>query len=107
MPSERGEEVWVDEMDGPERLARAKKRRSEQLDRWERRENTTACDGKRSRKEEKILKFKPNIVILEAAARNDLKEGLCVLFFSSFPCHSVTIRSPESVLKREKVLFRD
>ena len=76
MPSERGEEPWVDEMDGPERLARAKKRRTEQLERWGRRENTTGDEGKKRRKKDKTLKFKPNIVILEAAARNDLEEGL-------------------------------
>ena len=62
-------------MDGPERLERAKKRRSEQLKRWEVRETTTSGEPK-SKKHKRTLSFTPNIVMLEAAARNDLDEGL-------------------------------
>ena len=75
MPSDRHEGVWVDEMDGPERLERAKKRRAEQLKRWEIRESTSNDEPKSKRKRERALKFVPNIVMLEAAARNDLDEG--------------------------------
>lgn len=88
MPSERAEEPWVDAMDGPERLERAKKRRAEQMKRWERRESTTTDDVKRKRKGSRVLKFEPNLVILEAAARNDLDEGLYLEIFLWSQCDS-------------------
>ena len=76
MASDRYDGVWVDEIDGPERLERAKKRRAEQLKRWEVRETRTDDESTAKRKRKRTLNFTSNIVMLEAAARNDLKEGL-------------------------------
>jgi hypothetical protein len=75
MPTDRYHGVWVDEMDGPERLERAEKRRAEQLQRWEVRENTADDEPKSKKKHKRRIDFTPNIVMLEAAARNDLDEG--------------------------------
>ena len=75
MPTDRYDGVWVDEMDGPERLERAKKRRSEQLKRWEVRETTASDEPTAKRKRKRTINFTSNIVMLEAAARNDLEEG--------------------------------
>ena len=76
MASDRYDGVWVDEIDGPERLERAKKRRAEQLKRWEVRETRADDEPTAKRKRKRTLNFTSNIVMLEAAARNDLKEGL-------------------------------
>lgn len=76
MATDRYDGVWVDEMDGPERLERAKKRRAEQLKRWEVRETTTNDEPTAKRKRKRMINFTSNIVMLEAAARNDLEEGL-------------------------------
>ena len=76
MPTDRYDGIWVDEMDGPERLERAKKRRAEQLQRWEVRESSANGEPKSKKKHQATLKFTPNIVMLEAAARSDLDEGL-------------------------------
>ena len=78
MPTERAEEPWIDQMDGPERLERSKKKRAEQLMRWEKRE-IAEPEVKRIRRNNKVLKFLPNVVVLEATARNDLEEGIYVL----------------------------
>ena len=76
MPTDRFDGVWVDEMDGPERLERAKKRRAEQLQRYEARESSANGEPEaKKRHRTTTLKFTPNIVMLEAAARNDLDEG--------------------------------
>ena len=83
MPSERAEEPWVDEMDGPERLERAKKKRAEQLKRWQKRDSDEP-EVKRVRRNNKKLNFVPNVVVLEAAARNDLEEGQSLLIVIIF-----------------------
>ena len=76
MPTDRFDGIWVDEVDGPERLERAKKRRAEQLKRWEVRESSVNDEPKSKKKHKKGIRFTHNIVLLEAAARNDLDEGL-------------------------------
>ncbi|XP_046842054.1 protein phosphatase 1 regulatory subunit 16A-like isoform X6 [Xenia sp. Carnegie-2017] len=65
---------WVNDMEGPERLERAKIRRAEQIKRWKNRENNTENNVNRNIHQEKKIKFTPNIVLLDAAARNDLSE---------------------------------
>ena len=60
MPTDRYHGVWVDEMDGPERLERAEKRRAEQLQRWEVRENTADDEPKSKKKHKRRIDFTPN-----------------------------------------------
>lgn len=76
MPSDRlNDGLWIGEMDGPERHERAKKRRADQIKRWQNRETTANGEPQSKRPHKKTLKFTPNIVILDAAARNDQDEG--------------------------------
>lgn len=76
MPGDRYDGVWVDEIDGPERHERANKRRAEQLKRFEARESVSNDEPKSKKKAKRQINFTPNIVMLEAATRDDLDEGL-------------------------------
>lgn len=64
-----------------ERLRLAKKRRAEQLRRWAQRErefgrdlNRTTPPNSAKRGQRRRITFEPSIMLLEAAARNDLEE---------------------------------
>jgi len=64
-----------------ERLRLAKKRRAEQLRRWAQRErefgrdfNRTTPPNSAKRGQKRRITFEPSIMLLEAAARNDLEE---------------------------------
>merc|ERR1711935_1155896 len=68
-----------------ERLRLARRRRSEQLKKWGQRErewqlHIAAQNHPRERNER--ITFVPNVMLLEAAARNDLEEGRPQKFFS-------------------------
>ena len=80
-----------------ERLRLAKRRRAEQLKRWTQRERewkkqssvngfgcNTSSAGRALRRDRNAvgdkrdgIAFEPSVVLLEAAARNDLDEGMC------------------------------
>ena len=81
-----------------ERLRLAKRRRAEQLKRWSQRErewkkqtsvnglgNTNISNGRILRRDRGAgdrrvgISFEPSVVLLEAAARNDLDEGMIIL----------------------------
>ena len=67
-----------------ERLRLARRRRSEQLKKWGQRErewqlHIAAQNHPRERNER--ITFVPNVMLLEAAARNDLEEGRPQQFF--------------------------
>ena len=69
-----------------ERLRLARRRRSEQLKKWGQRErewqlHIAAQNHPRERNER--VTFVPNVMLLEAAARNDLAEGRTWKFFIS------------------------
>ena len=70
-----------------ERLRLARRRRSEQLKKWGQRErewqlHIAAQNHPRERNER--ITFVPNVMLLEAAARNDLEEGRPQQFFRLF-----------------------
>ncbi|XP_028410073.1 protein phosphatase 1 regulatory subunit 16A-like isoform X2 [Dendronephthya gigantea] len=79
MPGDRYDGVWVDEMDGPERHERAKKRRAEQLKRFEARESASNDEPKSKKRAKRQINFTSNIVMLEAATREDLDEVASLL----------------------------
>ena len=56
-----------------ERLRLARRRRSEQLKKWAQREREWHLNGTKERNER--VTFVANVMLLEAAARNDLAEG--------------------------------
>ena len=73
-----------------ERLRLARRRRSEQLKKWGQRErewqlHIAAQNHPRERNER--ITFVPNVMLLEAAARNDLEEGRPQQFFRHFSVH--------------------
>lgn len=81
------EMVVVEKMSTQERLKHARKRRLQQLKRWSQREkeyqqtkrkkNIAASDPSKANKPNKTYKvhFVPSVMLLEAAARNDVEEG--------------------------------
>ena len=60
-----------------ERLRLARRRRSEQLKKWAQREREWQLHSQNGNQREnsKGVTFVPNVMLLEAAARNDLAEG--------------------------------
>ena len=75
-----------------ERLRLARRRRSEQLKKWGQRErewqlHIAAQNHPRERNER--ITFVPNVMLLEAAARNDLEEGRPQQFFRLFFCSQI------------------
>ena len=87
----------VEKMSTQERLKHARKRRLQQLKRWSQREKEyqqtkrkkstpNANDPSKSNKPNKTYKvhFVPSVMLLEAAARNDVEEGKLPLYFFFF-----------------------
>lgn len=87
----------VEKMSTQERLKHARKRRLQQLKRWSQREKeyqqtkrkkniSHINDSNKSNKPSKTYKvhFVPSVMLLEAAARNDVEEGKFVTVLSYF-----------------------
>ena len=80
----------VEKMTTPERLKLAKKRRAQQLKRFanyekqlekdKTKKNKQSQNQKRQHRKKVRVKFIHNIMLLEAAARNDLDEGTYCIF---------------------------
>ena len=74
----------VEKMNTPDRLKHAKKRRNQQLKRWANYERQLDKESSKKRKQSsnqrrtrrQRVKFIHNIMLLEAAARNDVEEGI-------------------------------
>lgn len=77
----------VEQMPTQERLMLARKRRTLQLKQWIQKEKEY---GRRSNKQQKANKrgifFNDSVVLLEAAARNDIDEGKYENFLIFFRC---------------------
>lgn len=79
-----GEIPKVEKLSVQDRLGLAKKRRSQQLKRWERDKDKELCPppAKKSPQRAKPVKFEPRIILLEAASRGDCDEGWYSLGFA-------------------------
>ena len=76
----------VEKMTTPDRLKHAKKRRNQQMKRWANYERQLEKESSKKRKQssnqrghggrKRRVKFIHNIMLLEAAARNDIDEGI-------------------------------
>lgn len=58
-----------------ERLRLARRRRAEQLKKWAQREREWKIHSMQQREKTQRVEFVANVMLLEAAARNDLAEG--------------------------------
>ncbi|GIY72061.1 uncharacterized protein CDAR_502571 [Caerostris darwini] len=73
----------IDKMTTQERLKLAKRRRMQQLKKWSQREKEYNSNKrkkelqpvKKGRRNDYKVHFVPNVMLLEAAARNDIEEG--------------------------------
>ena len=81
------EMTMVDKMSTAERYEYAKRRRREQLDRYF---TTNGHNNVTSSRRKIKISFKPDIVLLDAAARNDIDEGQLVN--KTKMCNAVTHR---------------
>jgi protein phosphatase 1 regulatory subunit 16A len=75
----------LEKLSTQERLKLARKRRSQQLKKWSQREKEFNSKRKKSTEVIKIngqkeykVHFVPSVMLLEAAARNDVEEGVCL-----------------------------
>lgn len=68
----------VEKLTAQDRLELARKRRSQQLKRWEREEDKELAPPPPKKKPQRTrpVKFEPRIILLEAASRGDVEEGL-------------------------------
>jgi protein phosphatase 1 regulatory subunit 16A len=94
-----------------ERLRLARRRRSEQLKKWGQREREwqihIAAQNRPPERNERVT-FVPNVMLLEAAARNDLAEGKphCVFtIFSTFFLFSCLVKT--SIFVKTVEIFRE
>ena len=94
-----------------ERLRLARRRRSEQLKKWGQREREwqihIAAQNRPPERNERVT-FVPNVMLLEAAARNDLAEGKphCVLNFFLLYCvvkTSIFVKKVKDLVKYQAV----
>lgn len=69
----------VEKLSVQDRLELARKRRSQQLKRWERDKDKEFGPPPPKKKplRARPVKFEPRIILLEAASRGDVEEGLC------------------------------
>lgn len=68
----------VEKLTAQDRLELARKRRSQQLKRWEREKDTEFAPPPPKKKPQRArpVKFEPRIILLEAASRGDVQEGI-------------------------------
>lgn len=79
------EMAQIDKMTTQERLKLARRRRMQQLKKWSQREKEYNSNKrkkesvivKKIRKNDYKVHFVPSVMLLEAAARNDVDEGKC------------------------------
>lgn len=83
------EMAQIDKMTTQERLKLARRRRMQQLKKWSQREKEynsnkrkkEAVISKKPRKNDYKVHFVPSVMLLEAAARNDVEEGKLIYIF--------------------------
>ena len=73
----------VEQLPTPERLMLAKRRRNQQLKVWKDREKeySRKSNGKQVKSQKRGISFNDSVVLLEAAARNDIDEGMYNYFW--------------------------
>ena len=104
----------VEKMTTPDRLKHAKKRRNQQMKRWANYERQLEKESSKKRKQssnqrghggrKRRVKFIHNIMLLEAAARNDIDEG--IYRSSGFLTRSDTNRAAQPLKIASDLKFR-
>ena len=94
------EMAQIDKMTTQERLKLARRRRMQQLKKWSQREKEynsnkkkkDNVNAKKPRKNDYKVHFVPSVMLLEAAARNDVEEGELIFLFirKFFDCNNLT-----------------
>lgn len=74
----------IEQMPTQERLLLAKDRRTKQLQSYHRREKEHSRKPKVQKSGKRRIHFKDSVVLLEAAARNDIDEGWCTSSYIIF-----------------------